>query len=279
MNKSYNHIAFRISKLVTRHYSTSFSYAVGMLEPETRKAICGIYGFVRLADEIVDSFQDYDQEKLLDKFEADYYHACQYGISTNPVIQSFQEVVRRYNIPDKLVRAFIKSMRMDLQKHEYLNEKEMNDYVYGSANVVGLMCLLVFVDGNKSEYEKLKIPAQKLGSAFQKVNFLRDLKNDTGLLNRQYFPQIVLNSFNDRTKAQIIEDIEKDFNEAIKGILQLPANARLAVLIAYTYYKQLLSKMRHARVEQIQRSRIRISNVRKVFLLTKALVLHKLNLI
>jgi 15-cis-phytoene synthase len=279
MDKAYNKISFRISKLVTQYYSTSFSLAVSLLKPETRKAIYAIYGFVRFADEIVDSFRGYDQSALLDKFESDYYHAYKYGISSNPILHSFQDVVKEYKIPDELVQSFLKSMKMDLHKKEYSSEVEMNEYVNGSANVVGLMCLMVFVDGDMKAYNRLKIPAQKLGSAFQKVNFLRDLKCDTEVLNRQYFPDIVADSFNKNTKAKIIDDIENDFAVAYEGIVLLPPNARLAVMIAYSYYRRLLQKIRHAGVEEIMNSRIRISNLSKILLLTKAMTLNKLKLI
>jgi 15-cis-phytoene synthase len=279
MDKAYNQISFRISKLITHHYSTSFSLAVSLLKPETRNAIYAIYGFVRLADEIVDSFQGYDQSILLEKFESDYYHAYKYGISTNPILHSFQDVVKEYQIPDELIKAFLKSMKMDLHKKEYSSHREMNEYVNGSANVVGLMCLMVFVNGDINAYNQLKEPAQKLGSAFQKVNFLRDLKCDTEILNRQYFPDIVADSFNEKTKAKIIDDIENDFAVAYRGIVLLPPNARLAVMIAYSYYWQLLRKIRHAGVEEIKNSRIRISNLRKIVLLTKAMTLYKLKLI
>jgi phytoene synthase len=279
MDRLYSNVSFKISKLVTSSYSTSFSFAVSMLKPEMRRAIYGIYGFVRFADEIVDSFQGFDQKSLLGKFEKDYYEAHQHGISTNPIIQSFQEVVRKYNIPDELVKAFLNSMKMDLLKKAYNNANEINEYIYGSADVVGLMCLRVFVNGDRLQYNKLKTPAQKLGSAFQKVNFLRDLKSDIEILNRQYFPEIISDSFNEKTKAQIIEDIEKDFSLAYQGIIQLPPNARLAVLIAYAYYRSLLYKIKNTPVTEIHKKRIRISNVRKIALMTKVMALYKLKLI
>lgn len=275
----YDELSFKVSKLVTKTYSTSFSIAVSFLDAEIQKGIYSIYGFVRSADEIVDSFLNYDKGALLDKFEADYYEAQKSGISLNLVLHSFQMTVRRYKIPDDLIRAFLSSMRTDLNKTRYNDKSEIDNYIYGSADVVGLMCLAVFTNGDSSLYESLKEPAMKLGSAFQKVNFLRDLRNDTESLDRQYFPEMKKGEFNETIKNEIIQDIEKDFLLARKGILGLPENAKLAVLIAYYYYKCLTVKIKHTSASKLLSSRIRISDKMKMVLLAKALLIHKLRLI
>ena len=277
--KLYDYVAFKTSKLVTRTYSTSFSIAVSFLAGHVQEAIYSIYGFVRFADEIVDSFDQFDKEKLLEKFELDYYEAYKSGISMNPILHSFQTIVKRYQIPNELIQAFLKSMKADLYKTKYNNQSEISEYIYGSADVVGLMCLKVFTDSDDLLYEKLKLPAKKLGSAFQKVNFLRDLRSDIEFLNRQYFPEMGDGSFDDHVKAEIIKDVEVDFTAARKGIPNLPENAKLAVLIAFYYYKQLLNKIRYLRANDLMTSRIRISGTRKMALLIKALVVYKLKLI
>jgi 15-cis-phytoene synthase len=279
MIRLYDDMSFRISRMVTGTYSTSFSLAVRMLKPETRKAIYGIYGFVRVADEIVDTFQNFDQKQLLEKFESDYYDALSQGVSYNPILHSFLQVVINYQIPDELVKAFLRSMKMDLDKREYSNIKEINGYIYGSADVVGLMCLKVFVNGDGNLYETLKVPAQKLGSAFQKVNFLRDLKNDTEVLDRQYFPELAARTLDESTKCKIIEDIEHDFKIALQGIRQLPADSRMAVMLAYVYYQKLLRKIKNTNAEKLMNSRIRISNFRKMILMVQVITLSKLRFI
>src|SRR4030042_2655127 len=185
MNKLYNTVAYKISRLVTREYSTSFSKAVSFLKKDDQEAIYSIYGFVRYADEIVDTFHTVDKDKILESFENEYYSAVKRAVSTNPILHSFQLTVKKYNIPDELVKAFLKSMRYDLYKTQYSNKNEVDEYIYGSADVVGLMCLKVFVNGDETLYERLKVPAMRLGSAFQKINFLRDIKSDTEILNRQ----------------------------------------------------------------------------------------------
>jgi len=267
----YDYVAFKTSKLVTKTYSTSFSIAVSFLAGHVQEAIYSIYGFVRFADEIVDSFNQFDKEKLLEKFELDYYEAYKSGISLNPILHSFQMIVKQYSIPDELIQAFLKSMKADLYKTKYNSQSEISEYIYGSADVVGLMCLKVFTGCDDVLYKKLKLPAKKLGSAFQKVNFLRDLKSDLEFLDRQYFPEMGDGSFDDHVKAEIIKDIEIDFAVARKGILNLPEDAKLAVLIAFYYYKRLLNK--------IISTRIRISGTRKIMLLVKALVVYKFKMI
>lgn len=279
MEKFYNDISFRISRLITTSYSTSFSIAVSFLKPETRNAIYSIYGFVRFSDEIVDSFHEHNKKELLAKFENDYYEAIGEGISLNPVLNSFQLVVKKYKIEDELIQAFLKSMKADLFKEGNYNHVEINEYIYGSAEVVGLMCLRVFLNGDAALYSELKPPAMKLGSAFQKVNFLRDLKNDVEHLNRSYFPDFDKNSFNDSIKVNIISDIENDFSESLPGIKRLPKEAKLPVLIAYYYYLNLLHKIRNTPAEKLIMTRIRVANYKKFLLLIKAFIMVKLNIV
>lgn len=275
----YNEISFTTSKLITKKYSTSFSIAVGTLPDEMRQAIYSIYGFVRLADEIVDTFHDADQALLLDDFEKEYYKTLQQGISMNPVLHSFAITVTKYQFPDELVDSFLKSMRADLSKQVYETNSELDNYIHGSANVVGLMSLLVFLDGNKQRYNELKEPAMKLGAAFQKVNFLRDLKADSHELNRLYFPDVEISNFTEEVKVQLIEDIENDFDEAEKGIKELPGKSKLAVYIAFVYYKKLLQKLKQTPADKIVKTRIRVPDSVKFILLAKANVKYKLNLI
>ena len=275
----YNEISFTTSKLITKKYSTSFSIAVGTLPDEMRKAIYSIYGFVRLADEIVDTFHESDQEFLLNDFEKEYYKALQQGISMNPVLHSFAITVTKYQFPHELVDSFLKSMRADLSKQVYDTDSELDNYIHGSANVVGLMSLLVFLDGDKQRYNQLKEPAMKLGSAFQKVNFLRDLKADAHELDRLYFPDVEISNFTEEVKQQLIEDIENDFIEAEEGIKELPGKSKLAVYIAFIYYKKLLKKLKQTPANMIIKTRIRVPDSVKFLLLAKASVKYKLNLI
>lgn len=279
MKQLFDNVSVNCSKLVTRSYSTSFSLAVKMLAPSIRNAIYSIYGFVRFADEIVDSFHEYDKEKLIKKFEKDYYKASKNGISLNPILNAFQATVKRYNIHDELVQAFLKSMKLDLYKTNYKSSEEYHDYIYGSADVVGLMCLKVFVDGNDQKYNELKDAAMSLGSAFQKVNFLRDLKADVDQLNRSYFPNVNIHALDQVSKSQIIKEIEDDFARAYQGIKKLPAEARFGVYTAYKYYKCLLNKLKRTPSHQIMNSRIRVSNPHKMGLLAKSFVTYKLNLL
>ena len=268
------------SKLVTEKYSTSFSMAVHTLSPKIRTDIYNIYGFVRFADEIVDTFHEYDKEKLMEHFERDYYLSMELGISLNPILNSFQRTVSTYKIPDEMVQAFLKSMKADLYKTEYQTKAEYDEYIYGSADVVGLMCLKVFVNGNNEMYEELKDAAMRLGSAFQKVNFLRDLKDDYEVLNRSYFPNINLGELNAASKQIIIDEIEEDFDFAYKnGILKLPVEAKFGVYMAYRYYRRLLKKLKAVPSEKIMDTRIRISDPMKINLLARSYVKYKLNII
>ena len=280
MKELFDSVSNDCSKLVTKSYSTSFSLAVNMLSAEIRKDIYNIYGFVRFADEIVDTFHDYDKEQLMIHFERDYYLSKEQGISLNPILNSFQQTVNKYNITDEMVQAFLKSMKADLSKTEYKTKEEYDDYIYGSADVVGLMCLKVFVNGNEELYETLKDAAMRLGSAFQKVNFLRDLKDDFELLNRSYFPNVDLGKLNAISKQLIIDEIEADFDYAYKhGILKLPIEAKFGVYMAYRYYRRLLQKLKAVPSEKIMDTRIRISDPMKINLLSRSYVKYKLNII
>ena len=280
MKELFDSVSNDCSKLVTKSYSTSFSLAVNMLSAEIRKDIYNIYGFVRFADEIVDTFHDYDKEQLMVHFERDYYLSKEQGISLNPILNSFQQTVNKYNITDEMVQAFLKSMKADLSKTEYKTKEEYDDYIYGSADVVGLMCLKVFVNGNEEMYETLKDAAMRLGSAFQKVNFLRDLKDDFELLNRSYFPNVDLGKLNAISKQLIIDEIEADFDYAYKhGILKLPIEAKFGVYMAYRYYRRLLQKLKAVPSEKIMDTRIRISDPMKINLLARSYVKYKLNII
>lgn len=271
--------AFNISKLVTINYSTSFSAATRLLDKIHREAIYSIYGFVRLADEIVDTFHAWNKAFLLEKFEQDLNQALEMGISLNPVLHSFQQTVKKFKIPEEYIRAFLSSMKSDLNKTVYKNKSETDDYIYGSADVVGLMCLCVFCDGENEKFQALKNPAMKLGSAFQKVNFLRDLNNDLNNLGRIYFPQLNGKEFNETAKRQIISEIKSDFREAKEGIKRLPGNSKLAVYVAYLYYSGLLNKLENTAAEKIIISRIRISDFKKILILLKARIVYKLKLI
>ncbi|MFY0631297.1 MAG: phytoene/squalene synthase family protein [Flavobacteriaceae bacterium] len=280
MKELFDKASFDASKLVTKQYSTSFSLAVRMLSPKIRSAIYNIYGFVRFADEIVDTFHDYNKEELLAEFETSYYKAMEDGISLNPIINSFQITVKKYNITDDLVAAFLKSMRADLSKSVYSTQEEYDEYIYGSADVVGLMCLKVFVDGDEEKYHELKDAAMRLGSAFQKVNFLRDLKDDYELLNRSYFPNVNLTSLTKESKQQIIDEIESDFAYAFNhGILRLPVEAKFGVYMAYRYYRRLLKKLNKVPSSKIIETRVRISDPMKINLLARSYVKYKLNMI
>jgi 15-cis-phytoene synthase len=279
MIELYNNVSFSISKLVTRKYSTSFSIAVSYLKPEIRNAIYSIYGFVRLADEIVDTFHDYDKKRLLSEFEEAYYIAHKEGISLNPVLHSFQITVKKYNIDDNLIQAFLKSMKSDLLKNGSYSKPEFDEYIYGSAEAVGLMCLCVFVRRDMSLYKKLQYPAKKLGSAFQKVNFLRDLNTDLTELKRNYFTELDPKTFNHEAKDIIIKDIEADFKDSLQGIRRLPKDAKLPVLIAYYYYLNLLHKIRNTPIEKLIKTRIRVHDLKKFILLNKAYIAVKMGFI
>ncbi|MDB2571414.1 MAG: phytoene/squalene synthase family protein [Polaribacter sp.] len=280
MKDLFDDVSDGCSKLVTQKYSTSFSLAVNMLSPKIRADIYNIYGFVRFADEIVDTFHEYNKVDLMAHFEKDYYAAKTHGISLNPILNSFQKTVTRYDIPDEMVQAFLKSMKADLHKTEYTTKEEYDAYIYGSADVVGLMCLKVFVNGDDKMYEDLKDAAMRLGSAFQKVNFLRDLKDDYEVLNRSYFPNIDLGKLDAASKDLIIEEIEADFEYAFSnGILNLPTEAKFGVYMAYRYYRRLLKKLHKIPSEKIMDSRVRISDPMKINLLARSYVKYKLNII
>lgn len=279
MKAIFDIISFECSRNVTKSYSTSFATAVKMLSPTIRQDIYNIYGFVRFADEIVDSFHEYDKNTLFDLFEKDLFRALADGISLNPVLNSFQHTVKKYDIPLDLIKAFLESMKLDLVKTEYETVQEYEEYIYGSADVVGLMCLKVFVKGDTAKYEELKQSAMKLGSAFQKVNFLRDLKADFENLSRTYFPNTNLNRLDEASKNQIIADIENDFKSGYEGITKLPLEAKLGVYTAYVYYKKLLQKLKKTPSAEIKNARIRVPDYEKLGLFAKCYFSYKLNII
>jgi phytoene/squalene synthetase len=279
MKSIFDQVSFDCSQNVTKSYSTSFSSAVKMLAPSIRQDIYNIYGFVRFADEIVDSFHDYNKEELFALFEKDLELALKNKISLNPILNAFQHTVFKYNIPKELIDAFIKSMKLDLTKTEYKTELEYKEYIYGSADVVGLMCLKVFVNGDIVKYEILKDAAMRLGSAFQKVNFLRDLKADYEDLNRTYFPNTDLSKLDEVSKLKIIEEIEADFKAGYEGLIHLPIEAKFGVYTAFVYYKKLLSKLKKTPSTEIKNTRIRVSNYQKYGLFAKCYFTYKLNII
>jgi phytoene/squalene synthetase len=250
-----------------------------MLAPSIRPAIHSIYGFVRFADEIVDTFHNKDKKLLLDKFEWDFYQSLQMGISLNPILHSFQKTIKEYKIDIELVDAFMKSMRMDIEKKDYKTQEEYQNYIYGSADVVGLMCLKVFVNGNEVQYEKLKPTAMRLGSAFQKVNFLRDLKNDAEILERSYFPDVDLKNLSPEIKALIVNEIKADFDAAYEGIKLLPASSKFGVYTAFRYYKQLLKKLQKTPSNKLMETRIRVNDYHKFGLLLDSYLKIKLNIV
>ncbi|WP_299118078.1 phytoene/squalene synthase family protein [uncultured Winogradskyella sp.] len=279
MKSIFDKVSRECSKLVTTSYSTSFSMATKMLSESIRQDIYNIYGFVRFADEIVDTFHDYDKKVLFDKFSKDLEDALEMQISLNPILNSFQETYHKYNIEKHMVDAFMKSMHQDLYKQDYLTDEEYKQYIYGSADVVGLMCLKVFVKGNDEKYNQLKDSAMSLGSAFQKVNFLRDLKADFEDLSRTYFPNTDLNHLDESSKKAIIDDIEQDFKKGLIGIKKLPLEARFGVFMAYRYYSKLLEKLKKTPALEIKSARIRVPDYKKVELLTRSYVKYQLNLL
>lgn len=274
----FDRVSLTCSQVTTRTYSTSFSLGIYFLDRSLRDGIYSIYGFVRFADEIVDSFQRYDQKLLLDEFERDTYRAISQKISLNPIINSFQRAVNQYGIEAELIDKFMASMRTDLTRKSH-TEESLKVYILGSAEVVGLMCLHVFCKGDRDTYEKLRPFAMRLGAAFQKINFLRDATQDYYGLGRVYFPGVDFNTFNDETKEQIIMEIAEDFNAALAGIGQLPRKARFGVYVAYTYYWALFRKIKRTPADRILRSRIRITNVRKMGLLAASLFRYRLNML
>ena len=274
----FHELSQQCSKATTEKYSTSFSSAIRLLHSEMRVPIFNIYGFVRFADEIVDTFHAYDKEQLLAEFKEATYAAIARGISLNPILNSFQITVNKYKISPDLIEAFFNSMEMDLSNTTY-NSTCYKEYIYGSAEVVGLMCLYIFCEGNKTMYEKLKPGARSLGAAFQKVNFLRDVKADYHELNRTYFPGVDFNNFTSLMKHQIEEDIAKDFSDAYHAIVHLPVKARFGVYVAYKYYLSLFRKIRKTKPGNILDQRIRIPNYGKVYIVAKAGLRRQLNLL
>lgn len=271
-------VSHQCSKITTEKYSTSFASAIKLLHKDLRTPIYNIYGFVRFADEIVDTFHDHDKEALLLQFQQQTYDAIERGISLNPILHSFQETVNKYKMQLHLVDSFFRSMHLDLDKKKY-DRSEYDEYIYGSAEVVGLMCLYVFCEGNQEQYDHLKPYAQRLGAAFQKVNFLRDLKADTEGLNRMYFPGCDFNNFSETEKRQIQWDIQQDFNEAYQGILQLPVKARFGVYVAYKYYLSLFYKIKRVQARNIMEERIRIPNIGKALIVAKAGLRSQFNIL
>jgi phytoene/squalene synthetase len=278
MKALYDQVALKCSKLTTRAYSTSFSLGILCLRKELRNPIYSIYGFVRFADEIVDTFHDYNKRELLEGFKAETYKALEDGISLNPILHSFQDTVKQYNIDRSSIDLFLRSMEMDLELKSYDNDG-LKQYILGSAEVVGLMCLRVFVKGDDKLYHQLKPYAMSLGSAFQKINFLRDLQADYIHMGRSYFPELDLDQFDEEKKKEIEESIRYDFDEGLKGIKLLPRTSRFGVYVAYVYYLALFNKIKNTPCERVLESRIRIRNRHKATLLAYSFVKHQLNLI
>lgn len=279
MKSIFDKVSNDCSKLVIKRYSTSFYFSSSLLSKDVRQDIFNIYGFVRLADEIVDTFHDFPKKELLEDFEKELWRSIENKISLNPILNSFQFTVNKYSISKDLISSFLNSMKMDLEKKEYNSIEEYKKYIYGSADVVGLMCLRVFVQGSENQYDELSESAISLGSAFQKVNFLRDLKDDSNILNRVYFPNVDMNNFTEESKKEIILEIEKDFKNAIKGIVKLPKNSKFAVYIAYRYYHKLLNKLKRVSSENIVKKRVRIHNLQKFAVIARSYVKYQLNLI
>ena len=274
----FHEVSQRCSRITTERYSTSFSSAIRLLHSDLRQPIYNIYGFVRFADEIVDTFHDFDKRSLLKEFKTETYLSIERGISLNPILNSFQKVVNKYKIDHSLIEAFFASMESDLDKHQY-DDEGYKTYIYGSAEVVGLMCLYVFCEGDVNQYEKLKPYAMALGSAFQKINFLRDVKSDTELLNRVYFPNVDFNNFTPRIKKEIEDDIAKDFQKGYEGIMMLPKKARFGVYVAYQYYISLFEKIKKSQPDHLLEKRIRVADLSKVFILMSAKLRSQLNLL
>lgn len=274
MKQLFDELSYSVSKMTTQKYSTSFSLGILALKPSIRSAIYAIYGYVRLADEIVDSFHGYNKEKLLKRLRKETLHALNERISLNPILQSFQETVNNYKIDKELIDQFLSSMEMDLQQIEYDSDL-YKTYILGSAEVVGLMCLQVFTDGNKDKYAELKPYAMKLGSAFQKINFLRDLKEDYHILGRTYFPNVDISGFDNKIKYAIEKEIEEEFDEALIGIKKLPASSIFGVYLAYKYYLSLFKKIKKKSSKEILNGRIRIANSEKFFVAFKSYIRYK----
>ncbi|MCK9450502.1 MAG: squalene/phytoene synthase family protein [Bacteroidales bacterium] len=279
MKSLYHDISQKTSKLTTRTYSTSFSLGIRLFHKKYHDPIYAIYGFVRMADEIVDTFHEYDKKRLLEEFRRDTILAIEYGISLNPLLQSFQDTVHKYNIDWWLIDRFLKSMEMDLDDLEY-DQKTFEDYILGSAEVVGLMCLKVFTQGDEENYKSMEYGAMRLGSAFQKINFLRDLYADHLYLGRTYFPNLNLNNFDQASKVRIEADIEKDFQDGLAGIRKLPAGVRYGVYVAYVYYHNLFQKIKRLQSEKLlENKRIRVPNPVKYSMLVSSYLRYQLNLL
>ena len=276
MKLLFDNLSAEVSKKTTQTYSTSFSLGIYFLNNRLRNAIYSIYGFVRLADEIVDSFEGFNQVYLLKKFKEETYDSIENKISLNPILNSFQQAVHQYDIEPDLIETFLKSMEMDLEKVDYTNEK-YQQYILGSAEVVGLMCLHVFSERDMKLYEELKPFAMKLGAAFQKVNFLRDMKDDYQILGRTYFPNVDMIEFTPSAKKQIEEEIEKDFRIALAGIKKLPQSSKGGVYLAYVYYRSLFNKIKKLPANRIINERVRINNSKKIGLMLNSLVINKMN--
>ncbi|MGE4512312.1 MAG: phytoene/squalene synthase family protein [Chryseobacterium sp.] len=274
MKKLFDELSYKVSKETTKQYSTSFSLGILALSSTIRNPIYAIYGYVRLADEIVDSFHDFNKEKLLKKFKEETFQSLEDRISLNPILQSFQETVHEYNIDQNLIHQFLKSMEMDLQKIDY-NSDLYKEYILGSAEVVGLMCLHIFVNGDRKQFENLKPYAMILGSAFQKVNFLRDMKDDYYTLGRSYFPNLDMTLFDNNIKSSIEKEIEEEFRQALIGIKMLPPSSRFGVYLAYRYYVSLFKKIKRKSAQTIMSERIRISNGAKISLMMSCYVQYK----
>jgi len=272
----YKDTSYKLSKRLTLSYSTSFSWGIKAFKPEYRNPIFAIYSYVRVADEIVDTFHDFDKKELLIKFEDDTWEAIEKGVSTNPVLQSFQETVNKYKINYKLIKAFLKSMEMDLSNSSY-DRIVYDDYIYGSAEVVGLMCLKVFVNGSDEKYDELEYSARMLGAAFQKVNFLRDIKSDIIERGRIYLPGVSeLTYINNHNKKELEKEIDREFHSAFLGIIKLPIGVKLGVYSAYLYYLMLFKKIKRMDVDKLMSKRVRISNIYKLYLLLKSFFQVKL---
>ncbi len=276
MMSLFNRSCTDCSRIITQNYSTSFTMGIKVFDKRFQDPIYGIYAYVRLADEIVDTFLDKDKAALLREFKEDTIKAIERGISTNPVIHAFQEVVRAYEIEWELIEAFLQSMEMDLHPTDY-NNKLYDHYIYGSAEVVGLMCLRVFCEGNRQQYDQLREPARRLGAAFQKVNFLRDMKSDFEERGRVYFPDVKFTCFDDESKKIIEQDIKSDFDAAYQGILQLPRGSQFGVYTAYKYYLNLFHKITHASPQKVLQERIRVANPQKMVILVKSMLRYQLN--
>lgn len=276
MKLLFDNLSLQISKMTTGAYSTSFSLGIYFLNNRLRGAIYSIYGFVRVADEIVDSFDGYDKKRLLEKFRMDTFEAIESRISVNPILNSFQHAVHQYNISNGHVETFLNSMEMDLGKVDYTTEK-YQQYILGSAEVVGLMCLHVFTEGDEKMYEQLKPYAMKLGDAFQKVNFLRDMKDDYHILGRTYFPDVDMSEFTGTVKRQIEQEIEQDFAIALEGIKKLPPSSKGGVYLAYVYYHSLFNKIKKLPAQRILSQRVRINNSKKIGLMFNSLLQNKMN--